>query len=312
MMSFFKSKRVNVFLLFFSISLVFSVLTKLSGDYTKTLVYKLKPINVPEEKVIIEDSLHRLNLTVETHGFNYISIYFSDLELDVDFNKLDKTKSAYVWLERKQLSEVVNQFDSKVKIKAITPDTIFFRYDTNSTKVIPINLKKETSFIPGFEATQGFVISPDSVKVIGPKMVLDTISVVNTKQFVLKDINTSISKSVELDISTTENTLTYSQTSVTVEANVEKFTEGSFDVPVKIINVEEGINVNYYPKTVTVLFYTSLSNYKTIDESDFEISCDFNEINENNSFLTPRIVKQPEFVKNLRLETKKIEFILSQ
>ena len=96
------------------------------------------------------------------------------------------------------------------------------------------------------------------------------------------------------------------------KADVEKFTEGSLDVPVSVINVPENVSVNHYPKTVTILFNTSLSNYKIINETHFIVQCDFNEINENNSFLTPKIVKQPKLIKNVRMQTKKVEFILSQ
>lgn len=310
--SFIKSKRVNVFILFFSLALIFSILSKLSSDYTKTLTYTLKPINVPDEYVIVSDSLHKLNITIETYGFKYISYYFSSPELEVDFSNLDKIKSYYIWIERAQLSSIVEQFDSKIKIKAVNPDTIYFKYDTNFTKHIPVYLDEDLEFASGFDITQGFKIEPDSVKIIGPKLVLDTINEILTKPLVLKNVNKSISKVVDFEIPESYKSLTFSQTSATISADVEKFTEGSFDVPISVINVPEGLSVNHYPKTATILFYTSLSNYKIIKDEHFTVQCDFNEINENNSFLTPKIVKQPELIKNLRMQTKKVEFILSQ
>lgn len=312
LISFFKSKRVNVFLLFFSLALLFSVLTKLSSDYTRTLTYKLKPINVPEDKVIIADSLHKLNITVETYGFKYISYYFSDAELEVDFNNLDKDKSAYVWIERSQLSSIVDQIDSKIKIKAINPDTLYFKYDTNFTKKVPVVLVEDLKFLSGFDITHKFNISPDSVKIIGPKLVLDTINSIQTKPLILENVNKSISQVVDFDLPDSYSGLKLSTEVANVTAEVEKFTEGSIDVPIKIINIPEGVSVNHYPKAISVLFYTSLSNYKTISESDFIIQCDFNEVNESNSFLTPRIVNQPELIKNVRLRTNKVEFILAQ
>jgi len=310
--TFLKSKRVNVFILFFSLALMFSILSKLSSDYTKTLTYTLKPINVPEEFVIVSDSLHKLNVTVETYGFKYISYYFSSPELKIDFKNLDKDKSSYIWIERAQLSSIVAQFDSKIKIKAVNPDTIYFKYDTNFTKRIPVFLDENLEFASGFDITHGYKIEPDSIKIIGPKLVLDTINEMITKPLILQNVNKSISKVVDFKIPDSYKNLKYSHTSATISADVEKFTEGSLDVPVSIINVPENVSVNHYPKTVTILFNTSLSNYKIINKTHFTVQCDFNEINENNSFLTPKIVKQPELIKNVRMQTKKVEFILSQ
>src|SRR5210317_1294636 len=136
--TFFKSKRVNIFLLFVALALLFSLLTKLSSDYTKTVKFNIKPINVPEDKIIIADTLHQLNLTLETYGFKYISLYFNNPELEIDFSKLDKTGKGFLWLERKHLSQVVSQLDSKIKIKAISPDTLYFEYDINFVKYIPV------------------------------------------------------------------------------------------------------------------------------------------------------------------------------
>ena len=310
--SFFKSKRVNVFILFFSLALLFSILSKLSSDYTKTLTFKIKPINVPEEEVIISDTLHKLDITLESYGFKFITYFFKAPELKVDFSDLEKDKVSYKWIERKQLSSIVDQFDSKIKIKAINPDTIFFKYDKNYIKKVPVFLNETIDFAPGFDVTDEFKIKPDSVKLIGAKTILDTINEVLTEPFTLEEVNTSILQTVTLNIPESFKSIKLSNTKVTVSAEVEKFTEGSLDVPVRIINVPEGTRINHYPKTVTILFYTSLSNYKNINESQFIVECNYLDINDNSSFLTPKIVKQPKHIKNVRLETKKIEFILSQ
>lgn len=310
--SFFKSKRVNVFILFFSLALLFSILSKLSSDYTKTLTFKIKPINVPEEEVIISDTLHKLDITLESYGFKFITYFFKAPEIKVDFSDLEKDKGSYLWIERKQLSSIVEQFDSKIKIKAINPDTIFFKYDTNYIKKVPVFLNETIDFAPGFDVTDEFKIKPDSVKLIGAKTILDTINEVITEPFTLNEVNTSIQQRVALNIPESFDNLKLSDTEVIVSAQVEKFTEGSLDVPVRIINVPEGTRINHYPKTVTIFFYTSLSNYRTINESQFIVECNYLDINDNSSFLTPKIVKQPKHIKNVRLETKKIEFILSQ
>ena len=91
---------------------------------------------------------------------------------------------------------------------------------------------------------------------------------------------------------------------------VKKFTEGSFLVPVSVTNLPENVNIKYFPKEIEVIFYTSLDYFKTISANNFRVECDFSQLTDDNSKLIPKIIKQPDSVRNLRLGTKSIEFII--
>jgi hypothetical protein len=93
---------------------------------------------------------------------------------------------------------------------------------------------------------------------------------------------------------------------------VEKFTEGHLKVPVEVINIPDSIRIKYFPKIVTVSYYTSLTNYKSVKTTDFKIECDFNEIRNNQSYLLPKIVKVPAEVRNVKINLKQIEFIITE
>lgn len=51
-----KSKRLNVFLLFLFSAFIILIFTKLSKEYTNTVTFNIKKINVPQDKVILNDS----------------------------------------------------------------------------------------------------------------------------------------------------------------------------------------------------------------------------------------------------------------
>ena len=106
--------------------------------------------------------------------------------------------------------------------------------------------------------------------------------------------------------------LKFTHSQVQISAVVERFTEGTINVPINIINIPEGIKLKYYPKEVSVVYYTSLSNFKTISTSSFIVEVDYNSLNAQDTYLIPKIVQQPDKVKNVRLNEKRIEFILLQ
>ena len=306
----YKSKKVNILIAFSLLALLFSLLTKLSKDYTRTISFNVDMLNIPEEQIILKDSLHKINVTLTTYGFNLLKYYFVDPTLQVDFSKLKKKSNYYLWTKNNEFQNIANQFNASTKINGISPDSINFNFDTYFVKSVPIILNKDVTFASGFDIDGSYQLQPDSIKVIGAKSVIDTISNIETMTFSLKDVNSDINSSIQLKISKGNSDIKYSEDKVTVKGTIKKFTEGSFLVPVSVINLTENVNIKYFPKEIEVIFYTSLDYYKTISENNFRIECDFSQVTDENSKLIPKIKKQPDSVRNVRLGTKSIEFII--
>ena len=147
---------------------------------------------------------------------------------------------------------------------------------------------------------------------IGSKFLIDSITEIVTEQLKIKDVNSNLLVSLNLNLPKYAEDLKFSHNQVQVIAEIEKFTEGSIKVPVNIINIPDGIKIKYYPKEVSVVYYTSLSNFKSISASNFIVECDYSTLHSDDTYLTPKIMQQPDVVKNVRLNEKRIEFILLQ
>src|SRR5690606_18003788 len=126
-------------------------------------------------------------------------------------------------------------------------------------------------------------------------------------------INSNIEKSLDIEMEEAFKQIKMSNKSVTIKGHVEKFTEGTYNVAVTIINLPADTNINYFPKTIPVAYNVSLNNYKLVRPSDFRVECNYRDINNTDkSFLIPKLVKVPEIVKSARLKQHKVEFILTQ
>jgi YbbR domain-containing protein len=157
-----------------------------------------------------------------------------------------------------------------------------------------------------------YIIKPDSIKVIGTQAEVEQINKVETEILNLKEVSDTID--AVLPLKKLDNSkIKFSKNSINVLAKVEKFTEGTLEVPVTIVNKPLDISINYFPKAIAVSYYVSLNNYKNVKPLDFKVECDFSEIeNTNNTFFIPKLVKSPDLVKNVRLKQNKVEFILMQ
>ena len=306
-----KGKRLNMFVLFLLISFLISLLVKLSDTYTHTLQFELQPTQLESNEVLISKEAKTINVTISGKGFELLKYYIEARIIDVDFSQLNKNKSHYFWTERSQFENVINHFDSKISVKSINPDTLLFQYDPQFIKKVPVQISVNSSFASGFDLVNPFQSIPDSIILTGPKSLLETISSIQTKTLKLKALNSNIDREVALDVPNASKQISYSDQVVRIKGEVDKFTEGSIQVPVTVVNVPDFLILNFFPKEITVIFYTSLKAYSSIDASHFSIESDFNALTTENKYLNPVLVKQPSTVKTAKLKSTALEYVIT-
>ncbi|WP_308992133.1 YbbR-like domain-containing protein [Mariniflexile litorale] len=304
-----KNKKINVFFLFLFLAFIILIFTKLSKTTTNTIVFNIEKINVPQENIIFNDSI-ALNITLKTHGFKWLSYYFSEPKIIIDFKKdVYKKDSVFIWNKSKAYLENT-QFDKKVELLNVSPDVLTFRYGVNMVKKVPVKLNSDIKYNPGFDVSKPYVLIPDSVVVVGPKALVSKVDFIQTEKVLLVNVKKDISETVKLKLPKTNKDLTFSNDKVLLKATVEKFTEGTLKVPVTIINVPNNINLKYFPKEVNVSYYVSLSNFNSISAKDFNVICNYSNAVNNQSILVPELEKFPETAKNVKIKQQRIEFII--
>lgn len=304
-----KNKKINVFFLFLLLAFIILMFTKLSKEYTNTIVFNIEKVNVPQEDVIFDDSV-ALNITLKTHGFKWLAYYFSKPKIKIDFKKdVYKKDSVFIWSKSKAYIENT-QFDKQVELLNISPEVLTFRYSVNMVKKVPVTLNSNIKYSPGFDVSKPYVLKPDSVVVVGPKALASQVDFVETEKIELTNVRKNLSETVKLKLPKKNKNLSFSNDKVVLKAIVEKFTEGTVKVPVTIINVPNNINLKYFPKEVNVSYYVSLSHFNSISAKDFKVVCNYRKVVNNQSFLIPELEKFPQTTKNVKIKQQHIEFII--
>lgn len=309
-----KSRKLNVFGLFFLLSFCFWGLTKLSRNYTETILFDIVYENVPEEHHINLDSTKKVNVTVNAYGFNLLRYAFYKPRLEIDFSTdVAINNKTYVWNAQQNAPKINSKFKNSVDVISIQPDTLRFPFQTLTVKKVPVIPKVSVDFASGYDMLSSYEVVPDSIKLIGSKKWLTKINEVSTEKLELKNVKSNIDNSVAIEIDKTLKHVKLSQDKVTIKGEVEKFTEGTFNVPVTITNLPADVNINYFPKTIPVAYNISLNDYKSVKASDFRIECNYKDVNNTEkTFLIPQLITVPDLVKSARLKQKKVEFILIQ
>lgn len=306
-----KNRKINVFFLFLLLAFVILIFTKLSNHYTNTITFDIHKINIPEEHVVLNDSTAKLRVTLKTHGFKWLRYYVHSPKITVDFSKdVTKTRSTYIWDKTRAFMYSDTQFGDNVELINISPDTLIFKYDVNLVKKVPIILDTEISFASGFDLTGDYNLTPDSLEVVGPEIIASKITSVQTETLKMNDVKSNISRKVKLKLPEDNTDLKFSITETQVSATVEKYTEGTLKIPVTVTNVPKNATINYFPKEVVVVYYTSLRNFKNVTANDFVVECDFSAITNQQPYLIPKLSKTSQLIKSAKINQHRIEYII--
>lgn len=302
------------FLLFIIFSVVFWFMTKLSKEYDSTLEYPVSYINLPEDKLLQEAPVEVIEIHVKTTGFKLISATFFPTELKIDVSNLNwKSSTDYYLLLSQQRLAIQKQMKTGVEIDFFINDSIHFNLGKLKNKKVPVKPLLDLSYATGFELNGNIITVPDSILISGPESILDTIDFVSTKLLQIKKLNNSIDQTIEIERFPSNSNVKLQQKNIKIIANVEKYTEGTLEIPFEVLNLPENNIINTFPKVVKVTYKVALSNFNKIDLTSFLIHCDYQVSKKNNlSYLIPILVEKSPMVKYVRMSPMKIDYIINK
>ncbi|WP_370390885.1 CdaR family protein [uncultured Winogradskyella sp.] len=308
-----RKRTVKQFTAFVALAFVFLVFSKLSNDYRQNFSIAINPTNLDDDLVLIEDSTNVVTAVIESKGFALLPYIFSKtLVFDFDSkNDMTKTDEAFVFDVSKHKYLFEEKLGESYVVRSLKPDTLVFEYARLASKRVPVTLVSDISYAIGFDVLGDFSFSTDSVRIVGPEELIAPIETIETEVLKLNGVKENIQEVVELDINNLKNIEIFPK-SVTVKGEVSRFTEGTLEIPVLVTNQPDDVQVNVFPKSVTVSFYVDLQNYKEISPSDFIVECEFPVDDSSVSYLVPKLVKKPDIVKRSSIKQKRIDFIIIQ
>lgn len=306
----FKRTDFNSFLFFLFFAVVIWIFVQFSKQYNQIIQIPVEYINVPPDKLLTNNPDY-LQLRMEENGFRVAWFSMFPPTLQVDVSKAVENDGVLRYVIDEHRGDILSQLNIDFDDSQFVKDALAINYEQKQEKKLPVLSQIQTEYAAGFGAAEELKISPDSITVSGPDNILDTLSRLYTKPLKLKNIKDDISSTVGIDTSGIQN-LTLYRKSVNYSVDVEKFTEGNVVVPIELINVPSGLNVVIFPKETLLFYQVNLKDYNKVTASDFRVVADFSKIRENQDFLLPEVAEKPEFTTNIRLNEKRIQFIIKK
>lgn len=307
----FKKSSLKTFSFFLGFAAVVWVLVQFSKTYTQLIEVPINYINAPLDKSISDEKPNHVDLQLQDNGFNIYYYKIFNPGLTVDLSKARETGKNLVYRLENHLTEIEEQLKIDFERSRIIQEELVIPFQFKKEKMVKVLPNIEVNYAVGYSADEPVRLEPDSVKVSGPEKIIDSIITVPTKSIRLNKVNQDLEGNIEIDTSNL-GMLSFYDNSVKYYQEVDKFTEGTAEIQVDVINIPEGLNLAYFPKSVIVYYQVNLQEFDNVSSSDFRVVCDYNSISEGDDYMVAQIVEKPGFVNNLRLNERRIQFVIKR
>ena len=306
-------KKINIFLLFLMLAFVFWMLIKLSRTYTSSVEINLSYTDLPKNKMFQTEPNSKVNVTLDAVGFTLLKYKFSKKNIEVSLKNIKRKSNTKYYLLSANVLKSVDKSFAKSEVTDIDPDTLYFELGRSISKKVKVEADVSIQYKSGYHLSGALEVVPAYITISGPKSQVDSIIYVTTKDLKITNVFDTINSEVAILMNDKLSKLTYSATKVNVQAKVEKFTERTIEIPVKVKNVPNLYTISTFPNMVKVVFQIGLSDFNKINENDFEVICDYNLVESDGiDYLIPTIKSKPSLVGSVKIVPNKIEFLLEK
>ena len=306
-----EQRRASAFFTCVGVAVLLWIMVTLSNTYNYTVKQAVAFKNVPQQRAFHSLQADSVNVVEKGTGWQMLlsKMKPENKQVKIDLRALDKEN--YVVLSS-QLAAINETKDIANKIISFSPDTLYFDFSNRSTKRVPVQLSASLKYQRQFAQSDNVIIRPAYVTVSGPSSSIDKITVWKTDSLSLKNLDETVNSRVNLEAVKEGNISIYPK-SVSVKIPVTEFTEKTIEIPVKLINNYNYLNVKVFPLKVKVTFTTSLNKYTDMDEDMFEAGADLDMWKKHNySTLPVMLTKLPQYCKVVKIEPKNIDFIIKK
>ncbi len=290
------------------IAFVFWVLVKLSQTYPTVKPVMLN-IEMPDELCLLEMPPSDVEAELKGTGWDLMLEHFYHSRIPVFISMLDNT-NLYLNQNRMRTEIRGSLRFTAIEVLSVNYENLEIALDQKVNKRVPVVLEHDLQFSPGNQLKQLPTITPDSVTITGPAKIVDSLRHWPTTLLTLTEVKSS--NSVPLPLETPTPALQLEVDQVTVDLEVEQFTEKTLYIPVEIKHVKEGDSLKVFPDKILLTCQVGLSRYNDVLYQDFEIEADLKDVplQEGKNTVPVRLTKFPLFVKGVKLERQSVEFFI--
>lgn len=310
--------RLTVFIVFLGFSAAIWLLISLGHTYSATIMIPVKYENFPENKTLLNEAPNQLAINVAGSGYNLIK-YSSKFDLDTLAVNMDNLNMS-IWgeyqrgyLDANEIGKVLQErAGGALSVNRVLSDTISFVFDLKVARTVPVDSRLTYSVAAGYTVLDSGSVTPFDVEVFGALTLLDALTSIPSAMMDLGEIKKSVSRKVPVDLSGLGTDIKLDQDSVTIHIEIDQLTEKRLVVEPKVINLPDSLQMLLFPKSIEISCQVALSRFSLIEEGDFEVIIDYDNIEEGLQILPVELRAWPSMAMKTKVQPDAVEFVITE
>jgi hypothetical protein len=302
-------KKLQVLLVCLVLSSFIWLTRELSKDASTAIQVQIELVDLQDSLVVVSANVTSLEVSLNSSGFELFGKHLKQLE-PLQLRLKQVLHSGQVEYSEAQLKSLLQQHvGGEATVISFVPDELVIEVDkkvTRTVNVFPV-LEVKTAkncFVSGLP-----VVTPLAVNVTGARSILDTMQFVYTNPVRTKILESDHQAEVSLNLPSNVGS---DQHDVTVDINVDQWTEKTLTIPISKPPLEDGLTMRTYPDSVAVTFQVGLKDFNTITPAQFKADVVLKDASElQKAYKLPlHLSNQPSSIRNITFSPPEVEFIL--
>ena len=278
-----KENQGVTFLLSFLIAVVLWLIVTINLTYKTTLEYT---VGLPDNVKLQNNINPTVRIDVEGPG---LELFFQHLKLSRDTLKINfsdrEIREKNIRIADHQ--ELIVQALPDLSILRMYPEYIYFDYENEVSKVVPLVFRANIQLEPTFQLDFPVSVPIDSVQIVGRPGMVDSIPRWFTKDITTELIQEPTILTIPL-VDTVEGIRVYPR-EVQVEINPVKYTQIQLDVPIQITDIPDGVEVRLSHKSIRYTCLIPQNQYHSVEarKGNFLLEIPFTSLDVHVPYIIP-------------------------
>ena len=262
------------FFVFLALSIVLWQFTNLAKPVSVSKLVKVTFKAPDGDYQLIDDSVVSIETRVTATGLRLLFNSPYNKVYSLSTESMIESDDKLVILPSDIESQLQKVFGEAITIEKIFTAELEVPLARIASKKVPVIPDVSISYKQNYILKGALSISPDSVRISAPESELRAISVLNTVPLKRDNVSVSINEPLAIDYSDL-GLSSIEQTEVTINAEVVRFSEMVYEVPILLPELENGMRLAVFPPNAQVVCKAPAEVLKALDSGAFGVTIDF-------------------------------------
>jgi YbbR domain-containing protein len=311
------NRKLGIYIICLLLSCLLWMLITLSERYDTDIIFPVSYSNIPKSKVVINRLPETITATVNAVGFNLLWYklkgHGDSITMEIPASKLREHNGNYYTLTNNRLEKISAQLGDKIKVLRISPDTIYVDFAEKLKRKLHVKPNTTLTLQKQYGLSDSIKTEPEFVNVAGPKSIVERMQYAETEKITLNDVSDNQQIVVKFKKPENSEAVTFLPETVKLIVPVEKYTEGTVEIPVTVRNLPKGSRLKVIPEKVKVTYLVGLSKYDKVNAGDFTVGFNYKNLPKGKgNKIKLEVLGAPSSVNSVKVEPVSVEYIIQK